>query len=109
MAWLLSITRNGEDLYPRIKDLARNRPQDHDDLVRYEIMKQFGYYVTESSEHNAEYPPYFIKNGNPELIDRYRIPLDKYQRRCLRQIAGWEQMRKELKEIVGLLHTMIHE
>ena len=57
--------------HPQIKDLARKRPQDHDDLVRYEIMKQFGYYVTESSEHNAEYLPYFIKNRNPELIDRF--------------------------------------
>jgi alpha-galactosidase len=109
MAWLLSITRNGEDLYPRIKDLARKRPQDHDDLVRYEIMKQFGYYVTESSEHNAEYLPYFIKNRNPELIDRFRIPLDEYPRRCLRQIAGWEKMRQELVENKDLVHTMSHE
>jgi alpha-galactosidase len=109
MAWLLSITRNGEDLYPQIKDLARKRPQDHDDLVRYEIMKQFGYYVTESSEHNAEYLPYFIKNRNPELIDRFRIPLDEYPRRCLRQIAGWEQMRQELVENKDLVHTMSHE
>lgn len=41
-------------------------------------MKQFGYYVTESSEHSAEYYPYFIKKSHPELIERFNIPLDEY-------------------------------
>ncbi|MDR3085512.1 MAG: alpha-glucosidase/alpha-galactosidase, partial [Christensenellaceae bacterium] len=59
-AWLLEITRDGQDLYPEIKRLAEMRTEKHDDMVRYEIMKRFGYYVTESSEHNAEYMPYFI-------------------------------------------------
>ncbi len=55
MAWLLEITRNGEDLYPEIKKRAAEKQQSkHDDMVRFELMKQFGYYITESSEHNAE-------------------------------------------------------
>src|SRR5690625_1067955 len=54
MAWLLEITRNGENLYPEIKKRAEEKQQTkHDDMVRFEIMKRFGYYVTESSEHNA--------------------------------------------------------
>ena len=109
MAWLLSITRNGKDLYPEIKRLAQERPRDHGDLVRYELMKQFGYYVTESSEHNAEYLPYFIKNRNPELIERFRIPLDEYPRRCVNQIAGWKTMREELVANKDLVHTLSHE
>ena len=48
------------------------------DMVRYEIMKRFGYYVTESSEHSAEYTPFFIKDKYPELIERFNIPLDEY-------------------------------
>ena len=52
------------DLYPEIKK-ERRKAHSHDDMVRYEIMKRFGYYVTESSEHNAEYLPYFIKSGTP--------------------------------------------
>jgi alpha-galactosidase len=65
MAWLLEITRDGKDLYPEIKERALKKQTPHDDMVRYEIMKQFGYYVTESSEHNAEYMPYFIKSKYP--------------------------------------------
>ena len=59
MAWLLEISRNGKDLYPEIKKKALKRETPHDDMVRYELMKRFGYYITESSEHNAEYHPYF--------------------------------------------------
>ena len=72
-------------------------------------MKQFGYYVTESSEHNAEYLPYFIKSRNPELIDRFKIPLDEYPRRCERQIAGWEQMRDDLVHNAQIGHKLSHE
>ena len=48
----------------------------HEDMVRFELMARFGYYITESSEHNAEYTPYFIKSQYPELIDRFNIPLN---------------------------------
>lgn len=109
MAWLLEITKDGEDLYPLVKELAAKREPNHHDLVRYEIMKQFGYYVTESSEHNAEYLPYFIKSRNPELIDRFKIPLDEYPRRCERQIAGWEQMRDDLVNNAQIGHELSHE
>lgn len=109
MAWLLEVTRNGEDLYPEIKRRALARTEKHDDMVRYEMMKQFGYYVTESSEHNAEYLPYFIKSRNPELIERFNIPLDEYPRRCINQIKGWESMRAELVENKNLTHTRSHE
>ena len=81
MAWLLEITRDGKDLYPEIKRRAAALTEKHNDMVRFEIMKRFGYYVTESSEHNAEYLPYFIKDKYPELIDRFNIPLDEYPRR----------------------------
>lgn len=109
MAWLLEITKDGEDLYPLVKELAAKREPNHHDLVRYEIMKQFGYYVTESSEHNAEYLPYFIKSRNPELIERFKIPLDEYPRRCERQIAGWEQMRDDLVHNAQIGHELSHE
>ena len=79
MAWLLEVKRSGQDLYPEIKKRALERETPHNDMVRYEIMKHFGYYVTESSEHNAEYLPYFIKSKYPELIERFNIPLDSTQ------------------------------
>ncbi len=135
MAWLLEITRNNEDLYPEIKrravegpivkreydeEIKKMYPQlvnedkeytvdDHDDLVRFEMMKQFGYYVTESSEHNAEYLPYFIKNSHPELIEKYNIPLDEYLKRCEIQINAWNMIGRKLVENTDLKHTRTHE
>jgi alpha-galactosidase len=60
------------------------------DRVRFEMFKRLGYFVTESSEHFAEYTPWFIKHDRPDLIEKYNIPLDEYIRRCEVQIAGWD-------------------
>ncbi|PZT55517.1 alpha-glucosidase/alpha-galactosidase [Paenibacillus silvae] len=110
MAWLLEVTRDGVDLYPEIKRLARQKQQEtHDDMVRYELMHRFGYYVTESSEHNAEYHPYFIKRNYPELIERFNIPLDEYPRRCVNQIAEWKEMREKLFASENIQHTRSRE
>lgn len=108
-AWLLEISRDGKDLYPEIKARAAARTEKHNDMVRYEIMKRFGYYVTESSEHNEEYMPYFIKDKYPELIERFNIPLDEYPRRCVNQIEKWTQMRKDLVEKHDLTHERSKE
>jgi alpha-galactosidase len=74
------------------------------DCVRLELMLRLGYYLTESSEHTAEYTPWFIKSHKPELIDRYFVPLDEYPRRCRAQIAGWEGLRKLLVEDPSIEH-----
>lgn len=108
-AWLLEIARDGVDLYPQIKQRALERTEKHNDMVRYEIMKRFGYYVTESSEHNAEYMPYFIKSHYPELIDRFNIPLDEYPRRCVKQIQNWKERSHELTNNPELTHTRSNE
>ncbi|MCL6633090.1 MAG: alpha-glucosidase/alpha-galactosidase [Alicyclobacillus herbarius] len=110
MAWLLEVKRDGVDLYPEIKARARElQKTKHDDMVRFELMFRFGYYVTESSEHNAEYHPYFIKRNYPELIERFNIPLDEYPRRCLDQIERWKSMRDELVQNRNLTHERTHE
>ena len=108
-AWLLEITKNGEDLYPEIKRRCAQITEKHGDMVRLEIMKRFGYYVTESSEHNAEYMPFFIKDKYPELIERFNIPLDEYPRRCVSQIERWEKQRDELTKDPHLTHTRSRE
>lgn len=109
MAWLLDIRRNGVDLYPEIKRRASEINQKHDDMVRHEIMQTFGYYVTESSEHNAEYMPYWIKRSYPELIERFNIPLDEYPRRCIEQIAQWDKQKQELTLNADIIHTRTRE
>ena len=94
MGWLLEIKdKNGVDLYPEIKskvDAYLAKP-DATDKVRIDYIKHFGYYCTESSEHNAEYNPFYIKSKYPELIQRYNIPLDEYPRRCINQIDQWQK------------------
>lgn len=110
MAWLLEITRNGEDLYPEIKKRAKEKQKTiHDDMVRFELLDKFGYYITESSEHNAEYHPYFIKSQYPELTEKFNIPLDEYPRRCINQVEDWKKMRDELVNNQELSHDRSHE
>ncbi|MEK4508469.1 alpha-glucosidase/alpha-galactosidase [Paenibacillus sp. FSL K6-2524] len=106
MAWLLEVSRDGVDLYPEIKRRAAEKQKEsHHDMVRYELMLRFGYYVTESSEHSAEYHPYFIKKNYPELIERFNIPLDEYPRRCIEQIKGWSDMREKIFASQNIEHV----
>lgn len=109
MAWLLEVKKDGQDLYPEIKRLAAQKTEKHDDMVRFEIMRRFGYYVTESSRHNAEYMPYWIKSAYPELIERFNIPLDSYITNSRRRIARWADMRKDLVENTELEHERTKE
>ena len=101
MGWLLEISdKDGNDLYPEIKSRiqAKIDDPDFDNKVRLEYIKHFGYYCTESSEHNAEYNMFYIKDKYPELIKKYNIPLDEYPRRCVNQIAKWKEEYKEMLE-----------
>ena len=66
--------------------------------VRYEMLMRLGHFVTESSEHFAEYVPYFIKRDRPDLIKRFGIPLDEYPKRCVEQIAKWDEQAKTYRE-----------
>lgn len=110
MAWLLDISRNGVDLYPEIKRRAAAKQMEtHRDMVRFEMMFRFGYYGTESSIHNAEYLPYFIKRSYPELLERFNIPLDEYPRRCINQIEQWKSMREGLVNNKNIVHTRSNE
>ena len=81
----------------------------HGDMVRLELMRRFGYYITESSEHNAEYTPYFIKDRYPQFIEKYNIPLDEYPRRCIHQIEDWKKRGHELTQNPLLSHTRSRE
>lgn len=112
MGWLLEIKdKYGNDLYPEIRRraLEKNASQKHKDMVRYEYIKHFGYYCTESSEHNAEYNPFFIKSKYPELIDRFNIPLDEYPRRCKEQIEGWNKEKENILKDGKITHTRSKE
>ncbi len=105
-----------EDLYPRLKNIADKIVNDEmlssrskketdysnkvlHEKVRYEILRRFGYFVTESSEHFAEYVPWFIKQNRQDVIDKYKIPIEEYIDRCENNIKLWEQLEKDMTPI----------
>ena len=105
-----------EDLYPRLKIIAdkivndeklssRSKKINHEsnkilhEKVRYEILRRFGYFVTESSEHFAEYVPWFIKKNRQDVIDKYKIPIEEYIDRCKHNIKLWDQLEKDMTPI----------
>lgn len=112
MGWLVEIQdKDGNDLYPEIRKRAaeKNANEKHNDMVRFEYIKHLGYYCTESSEHNAEYNPLFIKSKYPELIENFNIPLDEYPRRCVKQIAGWEEEKENILKDGKITHERSKE
>ena len=97
MAFYLQFERDGVDLYPALREIAAAGNAPEANRVRYEIMQRFGYFVTESSEHFAEYVPWFIKRDRSDLIDTFNVPLDEYPRRCVEQVADWEHERLRME------------
>jgi len=97
MAFYLRFERAGQDLYPLIRQVIEEDRVPQFNRVRYEVFKRLGYFVTESSEHFAEYVPWFIKRDRPDLIERFNVPLDEYIRRCEAQIADWGRLREALE------------
>jgi alpha-galactosidase len=92
MAFYLRLEKNGVDLYPRLFE-AMNRPECYNtNKVRFELMRRLGYFVTESSEHNAEYNPWFIPRGK-DVITRHDVPIDEYLRRCDAIVDEFERMK----------------
>tara|TARA_Y100000741_G_C18063290_1_gene481429 strand:- start:355 stop:723 length:369 start_codon:yes stop_codon:yes gene_type:complete len=107
----------GEDLYPKLKLIGKkilkdeilstrtNKKENYSnkplhEKVRYEILDRLGYFVTESSEHFAEYVPWFIKTNRQDLIDKYKIPIDEYIDRCELYIKTWKKLDEDLSLIV---------
>ncbi|EAR52974.1 probable alpha-galactosidase (melibiase) protein [Oceanicola granulosus HTCC2516] len=95
-----------KDLYPALRQgYLEGRFPAHDghsgrcpNKVRYEMLMRLGHFVTESSEHFAEYVPYFIKRDRPDLIEKFGIPLDEYPTRCIEQIERWGKQAKQYQE-----------
>jgi alpha-galactosidase len=94
IAWMLRLEVAGEDAYPRLFEAMEDPGIYARDRVRFELMRRFGYFVTESSEHNAEYTPYFLRDD--ELIERFDVPVDEYVRRSERNLRRYADARKKL-------------
>lgn len=96
MAFYLRFEHGGADLTPALRRVIADGGVPDWNRVRYEVFDRLGYFVTESSEHFAEYVPWFIKRDRPDLVERFNVPLDEYLARCERQIADWGALRDEL-------------
>jgi alpha-galactosidase len=108
MAFYLKLTKDGVDLYPRLFEKLNDPVVFNDNAVRFELMKRLGYFVTESSEHNAEYNPYFIPHGK-EMIARYHVPIDEYPRRCDAIIDEFNRLKTFSKSNDKMEVTRSHE
>ena len=95
MAWFLEFTHQGQDAYPQLWQAMDDPEVYAKDKVRFEMMRRLGYFVTESSEHMAEYVPYFIKRDS--LVEAYDIPLDEYVRRSARNLRRFQQAREQVE------------
>ncbi len=122
MAYYLHLEKQNEngdfvDIYPDLlKAYAQGtapKPNPHNprclNIVRYEMFKKLGYFVTESSEHFAEYTPYFIKPNRLDLIEQYKIPLDEYPKRCIEQINEWKDRIEDYKKAEKIIVEESHE
>ncbi len=114
------------DLYPKLKILADEIVSDKKissrsenihyesnkilhEKVRYEILRRFGYFVTESSEHFAEYVPWFIKNNRDDIIKKYNIPIDEYIDRCEHHAKTWQELEKDVTSLKNEPLKLSHE
>jgi alpha-galactosidase/6-phospho-beta-glucosidase family protein len=94
MAFFLKYEYRGQDAYPLLFQLLQ-RPDFKSDRVRFEMMRRTGYFVTESSEHQSEYVPYFIHHGK-KVIEQFEVPIDEYLRRCESGLRTWEKTEADL-------------
>ena len=108
MAFYVQLRKGSEDLYPRLFAAMENPATYNTNRVRFELMRRLGYFGTESSEHSAEYCPFFIPHG-PEVIRRFSVPIDEYLRRCDGAERKYERLRREAQSDEPLSHQRSHE
>ena len=94
MSWFLTLKHNGKDLYPALFEAMEDPEIYKTNKVRFEIMRHFGYFVTESSEHMAEYTAFFIKD--PKLIEELDIPINEYITRSERNLKSYAEIREKV-------------
>ena len=92
-SFILRLERDGEDLYPLV-DAAIARDPELQRRVRVDMYRQLGYFPTESSEHGAEYLPWYMRHDAE--IERLRIPPGEYVRRSEENLGEFDEVRAEV-------------
>jgi alpha-galactosidase len=98
LAFFLTLEHEGRDLYPRLREVAASGRVPDWNRVRYDAFRRLGRFVTESSEHFAEYVPWYLKKDRPDLVERFNIPIDEYPGRCELYEVAWDFVERELNE-----------
>ena len=94
MCWFLKLKVDGHDAYPALRQAMADPAIFAKDKVRFELMRALGWFVSESSEHNAEYTPHFLRRD--DQIDAYDVPVDEYVRRSIRNLDRFKETRRKL-------------
>ena len=94
MTWFLKLQVDGKDAYPALREAARDPAVYAKDKVRFELMRHLGWFVSESSEHTAEYTPYFLRRD--DQIAAFDVPVDEYVRRSVRNLDRYTETRRKL-------------
>jgi alpha-galactosidase len=93
LAWILRLEHRGRDLYPDLRAFAEARREPDDDLVRADLFRRFGFYPTESSEHHAEYNPWFIPKGQ---VEPFHVPIGEYLSRVASNLEEYDDTKRRL-------------
>jgi alpha-galactosidase len=96
LAWVTRLEHRGIDLYPALHAFVDGNRVPDDDLVRADLFRRFGLYPTESSEHHAEYNPWFIPKG--DLVERLHIPIGEYLDRVAHNLEEYADTKRRLDE-----------
>ena len=103
LAWFLEFKWNGKDAYPMLrKKFEDPRVYSADDahwagadIVRAEVLKTFGYFLTEASFINAYYMPYFRKSSRPDIMEKYKLETDNHPERHPKREEVMKEMRQK--------------
>ncbi len=92
-AFVLRFEQDGQSLYPRLAAVLDRSPELHR-RVRVELFRRFGYFPTESSEHSAEYLPWFMRHDSQ--IEQFQIFVGDYLARSRENLRELESLQQAL-------------
>jgi alpha-galactosidase len=97
-AWVLRLEHRGRDLYPQLREFIAAGKAPNDDLVRADLFRRLGYYPTESSEHHAEYNPWYIGKHDAagDAVERFHIPIGEYLDRVAHNLDEFAETKRML-------------
>ena len=98
LAFLLRLEHRGRDLYPDLRAFVEAGRTPADDLVRAELFRRLGAYLTESSEQQAEYNPWFIgkRDGGGDAVERFHVAIGEYLDRVANHLDEYAETKRRL-------------